>query len=730
MARDPWAAPPTEAEIKAAQADPWAAPPTQQEAQGGGQPQQAPAAPVEPPGYPETIARGAAQGATAGFADELKGAIDASGLDAKDVAIAAITMGPAAVLGLLGKAGFNVAQQGGEETLEQYTAGRDEQRQLNAAAEEANPKTYLASQVGGGLATAAIPGAGAGSLLKAAGTGAAFGAAVGLGESEADLTTGELDEFAEAAKDTAIGGAIGAGVGGLAHGAVKGVGKVIEKVRRAPPTPKGSVKVAKDIASRADEPSLIGRNKTLMEAGEEGYEIAQDVSREIGETFRLRPSQEVGDPAAALAEKKALEFPRTMLRSQAEAAKQADQASKYFNKKIEWVARDPERLGKAKVSESLIKDIEREVTDLVSKRSKAARPYFQRFRAESADAPIALENTAAVLRDEIAGLGKGAGASAAQPLRKTLRALGEAADLGAIQAEMSVWSGLAKAHGTQLDQLGSANKRRIARTVLDALGADLDEAASGAATPGAAALKEGRRLWSEMSKPIDELGVGAIKKALKIGASDATDTVTDRLASLSPKQIEGVFKVLNKSAPETAQAWRAQMLEDALTGAGKVARGASEEVAQSAPRMVPLTALKRLAKLDPVLQSAYAGDARAVSALKDTRRLLERLAFGPNIKGSHSAHLAAQALDEAAAPIAAAAGPKGSALVRLTKRVLGSDKAVAEAMSTPEGVDAFHRVIQGIAESADGKPLRPKLVKALTRAATTLWALGDQELTK
>ena len=139
----------------------------------------------------ESGLRGAAQGASMGFSDELTGGVEA----------------------LWEKAKGNPTAFG-----ELYKAKRDESRANYESAEKANPSSYLAGQVGGGIATAVVPGMGGATLGKLA----LQGAAQGLGSSEADLTEGDV---VGAARDTAIGGTIGAATGlagkALSAGAVK-----------------------------------------------------------------------------------------------------------------------------------------------------------------------------------------------------------------------------------------------------------------------------------------------------------------------------------------------------------------------------------------------------------------------------------------------------------------------------------------------------------------------------
>jgi hypothetical protein len=143
----------------------------------------------------ESLARGAAQGATMGFADELVGTAKGMWDDAKSLFTGTDANG--GVKPEFDQFG-NVTN--GDKLTGKYKEYRDEYRAADDAAKEANPKTFMAGEIGGGLVTAAIPGAG---TVKGA---AALGGASGLGMSEAE-------DLAGMAKDTAIGAGVGAAAG-------------------------------------------------------------------------------------------------------------------------------------------------------------------------------------------------------------------------------------------------------------------------------------------------------------------------------------------------------------------------------------------------------------------------------------------------------------------------------------------------------------------------------------
>lgn len=140
----------------------------------------------------ESGLRGLAQGASFGFADEITGAIE------------------------------------GALTDKTYEQARDESRANYDKASNANPLTYGAGEIAGGVGTALVPGlnvAKGASLATKIGVGAGAGAAYGLGASEADLTKGEIGG---AAADTAT----GAVVGGAVSGAVESLSPLAKYVSK------------------------------------------------------------------------------------------------------------------------------------------------------------------------------------------------------------------------------------------------------------------------------------------------------------------------------------------------------------------------------------------------------------------------------------------------------------------------------------------------------------------
>lgn len=160
----------------------------------------------------ESALRGIANGATAGFADEITG-------------------GGEALLDKL--SGKNDAKS----LMDLYRQHRDESRANYEQAKEDNPWTYGAGNLAGGVGTIALTGglgagveglSGAAALKAAAVQGAKLGAVQGVGEGTADLTQGDVGG---AAKEALTGGAIGGVAGGVMHGVGMLGGKALDVLK-------------------------------------------------------------------------------------------------------------------------------------------------------------------------------------------------------------------------------------------------------------------------------------------------------------------------------------------------------------------------------------------------------------------------------------------------------------------------------------------------------------------
>ena len=136
------------------------------------------------PSYGESFGRGAAQGATFGFGDELSAALGALLPTATDKEL-------------------------GRSYSDRYDLIRDKIREENKEAELANPKMYLGGQVTGGIGTAAVPTGlalkGAGLAKKATNIGSGILGGMALdaaGQSEKETIGGRISDAASSIKDT------------------------------------------------------------------------------------------------------------------------------------------------------------------------------------------------------------------------------------------------------------------------------------------------------------------------------------------------------------------------------------------------------------------------------------------------------------------------------------------------------------------------------------------------
>lgn len=219
----------------------------------------------------ESLARGAASGLSFNLADELTGALEAAGKTA-------------------------IGQDDYKNLLENYKKYRDESRAGYKAAEEANPATFMAGDVGAGLATGLLTG-GAGAIAnlgkvglkqgakELAKQGAKQGAAYGLGASEAELTEGDV---LGAAKDTAIGAGVGATMGAvlptIAKGASKAAGAIGETITDKAPALTEKATQAFDLAQR-------GINTVGKKAREAVGTDATDIANKLINDFRTQYKQ-------------------------------------------------------------------------------------------------------------------------------------------------------------------------------------------------------------------------------------------------------------------------------------------------------------------------------------------------------------------------------------------------------------------------------------------------------
>jgi hypothetical protein len=187
---------------------------------------------------------GLRRGASFGFSDELEG----------------LTNRAADVVG-----GRNLSDVTAGTRQPSYAEYRNAARARDAAATGAHPWAAMGGEALGGLATSVVPGlgpsasAGETAFMTAARAGAKQGALYGLGNSEADLTKGDVGG---ALRDTAEGSAVGGVTAGLLGKLVRGAPERVDQ------------RVIKSINVGDDTNSKISTaRKVMAKAGEEGSDL-------------------------------------------------------------------------------------------------------------------------------------------------------------------------------------------------------------------------------------------------------------------------------------------------------------------------------------------------------------------------------------------------------------------------------------------------------------------------
>ena len=164
-----------------------------------------------------------------------------------------------------------------------YREERDLSRELDEQAKKQNPGSYLAGELGGGVASAFVPGlnlAKGASAAKVAAAAAAQGGLMGFGNSEA--------EGMDLAQDVAL----GAGMGGLGgYGVAKGVEKL------SPLISKGANKVGQALKSKAENLAVNATGAT----GVQSAKFADNAGRQLLDRGLVRAFDSAEDVAGRVA---------------------------------------------------------------------------------------------------------------------------------------------------------------------------------------------------------------------------------------------------------------------------------------------------------------------------------------------------------------------------------------------------------------------------------------------
>jgi hypothetical protein len=161
---------------------------------------------AEEEGNVVTGVKKAIQGASLGFSDELSGGLEALGSK----------FGYRGLGGPMEDIRSETPEEKDQSFGDVYRQGRDLERRRQTGQAAAYPKTSALAEFGGNLATSALlPGG-------AVANGALTTGLMGLGDSTADVTKGEVGK-------AALDAGVGAGIGGAAAGAFKGLGALADK---------------------------------------------------------------------------------------------------------------------------------------------------------------------------------------------------------------------------------------------------------------------------------------------------------------------------------------------------------------------------------------------------------------------------------------------------------------------------------------------------------------------
>jgi hypothetical protein len=227
----------------------------------------------------DAIIRGAGQGLSSGFLDEMAGVRNAASDKIPEF------LGPIPARTIAGGARLLANQVTGldPQATADYESARDTMRAGNKAAEENHPALYTTGQIAGAVAVPVGAGAQAATLplrmARSAGVGAAMGGLSGAGEGEG-------------AADTAVKAATGAAIGGAAGGV-------------AAPVVEGAVRGARALATPVVNAMRGVRDSEGEAARRYAMALQRDIEADPGAASRLTPEEfaasiQSGGPATAM----------------------------------------------------------------------------------------------------------------------------------------------------------------------------------------------------------------------------------------------------------------------------------------------------------------------------------------------------------------------------------------------------------------------------------------------
>jgi hypothetical protein len=346
------------------------------------------------------LGRGAAQGATFGFADEINGLVQALGTKYLPESV-----------------GGGGELEKARSLADLYRFNRDSFRQGNQAASDQQGGLYLLGNVAGGLPASIAMGGGGGATLRSlVRSGAVQGATYGAGDSGADVLGGDVAGFL---RDTTVGGAIGAGASGLGYGAARGLGAGANWVSQ-----KASQKAAQAGAKLAD--------LAKASAGEVTQQARSAAGTSATAAYKNATNIEEAIRAGAMALEDLtpdqLSLYRDLLRERAQKAARelVSDAARKTTKGAEYaqaLANEPGRVAEA--------------LGRISNPMNQIMPRLQRYWM-----PLAGSAAGYIMGDSVGALaGLGAGGLAGRALSPTAQALARMAKHPAVQRP--IWNSLA-----------------------------------------------------------------------------------------------------------------------------------------------------------------------------------------------------------------------------------------------------------------------------------------------
>lgn len=654
-------------------------------------------------------------------ASKLQGLVSGVTVDFDDEIAGAATAAKQAITGR----GINDVVAGRKGIADTYREARDKRRDVKKTAEEANPGTYMASQLVGSLPTVALAGP-AGTTRELAKAGAKYGAALGAGGSESDLTKGEVGGFAA---DTAIGATAGAVLGPIVAGAVEGGVATVkggarlaaDAARRAVGKPvqtavqREATGMAERVAQNANEPSLIGRGKTVRQITQEAQPLMQEASAAINKPFLLRQSQIAGDAEAALAESRAFNVPdtasgrRTMQRAQAEVREQLFNTTQVAETWARRIAANPELIGRGTVGDHFGVAVDKQIDAMIASRSAATKDGYAAFEKMGGGvdyAPIRAKvdevlQKMGLNRNQMTGL-----------LRKVLvdaDKTGAGGGLSLVEANslrqlmMETMRGKASPFGDRALNV----QGYMAADVMGAVDEAFTRAEGSASGDAIRLLRTTNKAWREHTQAIKESVTNAVTLVTDLAGGEVGETIGAKMLRMQPRQIEGLFGLAAKGDPTGAVV--ADMRSELFYESLRMGSLPGPEAAKSGQAMIrPKAALDRLLNDTEVLGAAFKGSPQAQLLLAQTRNLLERVGFTPNIRGSTTVPWLADMLrgnaESAAVQGAEVVGGRaGGAMARMIAGIVGNirnnPEAAVKAVSTAEGIKAFNGALGALLKS-------------------------------